>query len=446
MAFTSPALLYGQSQSPLHQLWLRIEDQYAGVSAKDARIKSSEYQAKATRSKALPQAKLQLQNAYGTFEGSNGAFFPQAGFFNVSGNNSALTGANLASNTFGSTTIEWDLYTFGRQQSENRASDIHTEQTKVEKDLYLLQLKKELTSRYINLLHSHARLEWANKNSTRLAEIKAMSISLTQAGLRPTADTLLASSSYIQSLAEQDEWKGKKISDFIYLAELYGSDNIDYSPSISHFIVSVPPPQSQYTASLQHPTLSVLEKKIEYHNLSGEAIQRSGFPVIKAMAGYAHRGSGINEQGQVSGKWRDGFSNTTNNYLIGIGMTWNISSIFTNRLKKEELHQLSLSDQHVLQEYTDKLNAAVTASGQQITYQALQLTKNQRSVQQAVAAYDMYMARYKSGLLSLSELLQIRQLLEQAELKQIETSKSYWDLRIEEAGLTTDFEILFDNL
>lgn len=446
IAFVYPIVTYAQESTVLHTLWNKIEKQYPGVAAKDAIIKSSKYQAKATHSKALPQGKVQLQNSYGTFEGSNGAFFPQTGFFNVSGNVQSLSGSDITANTFGSSTIEWDLYTFGRQTFENKASDAHTAQTVMEKDLYLLKLKQELAIRYINLLHSHTRMEWATKNSIRLADIKAVSISLSTAGLRPIADTLLSSSAYIQSLADQDQWYGKKQSDFIHLAELYGSDSIDYAASIPKFIIASPPAWSPQVSVMEHPALSVLERKIEHLEWSGEAIHRSGFPVVKIMGGYAYRGSGINSQGHASSKWQEGFSNTTNNYLIGIGMTWNVSSIFTNRLKKESFEQLSLSSKYSLREYTNKLNADLSAYTQELNQQALQLHKNQLSVQQAVSAYEMYTARYKSGLLSLSELLQIRQLLEQTELKQIEASKAYWDLWVKEASLTTDFKTLFDTI
>jgi outer membrane protein TolC len=56
------------------------------------------------------------------------------------------------------------------------------------------------------------------------------------------------------------------------------------------------------------------------------------------------------------------------------------------------------------------------------------------------------LARYKSGLIGLSELLQIRILLEQAENTHIEASREYWLLLAYEAELTADFNFLFNNL
>lgn len=48
--------------------------------------------------------------------------------------------------------------------------------------------------------------------------------------------------------------------------------------------------------------------------------------------------------------------------------------------------------------------------------------------------------------MALSELLQIRMLLEQAENGHIEASRDYWMLLAQEAELTADFDFLFNQL
>ncbi|WP_332911885.1 TolC family protein [Algoriphagus boritolerans] len=72
--------------------------------------------------------------------------------------------------------------------------------------------------------------------------------------------------------------------------------------------------------------------------------------------------------------------------------------------------------------------------------------KTRLGVNQSRDAYNMYLARYKSGLITLSELLQVRTLLEQAENNHIEASREYWMLLAYEAELTADFDFLFNNL
>ena len=65
----------------------------------------------------LPQIKAQAQSTYGTYNGVGGAFFPQAGFFNVSGDDS-LYGASLSANSFGSAVLDWEVFSFGKLRNE----------------------------------------------------------------------------------------------------------------------------------------------------------------------------------------------------------------------------------------------------------------------------------------------------------------------------------------
>ncbi|MGO3654768.1 MAG: TolC family protein, partial [Sphingobacterium sp.] len=84
---TATPSLYAQQHGDrtLGSLWPKVENDYPGVAAKMAKIDAIKFQEQAIRSRALPQVNLQAQNTYGTFLGSPGAFFPQPGFFNVSG-------------------------------------------------------------------------------------------------------------------------------------------------------------------------------------------------------------------------------------------------------------------------------------------------------------------------------------------------------------------------
>ncbi|MNE80237.1 hypothetical protein D3C80_1767860 [compost metagenome] len=97
-------------------------------------------------------------------------------------------------------------------------------------------------------------------------------------------------------------------------------------------------------------------------------------------------------------------------------------------------------------QYELQMAANLEAAKSKISEQQKQLTKTAEAVKHVLDAYDMYMARYKSGLITLTELLQIRMLLEQAENNHIEASHSYWLQLANEAELTNNFDFLFNNL
>ncbi|WP_158858937.1 TolC family protein [Lunatibacter salilacus] len=441
--------LYGQQPkaNTLGNLWPKVEENYPGVGVKNSDVEAAKLNERAVKSGMLPQLKAQAQTTYGTYEGSAGAFFPQPGFFNVSGSGSSLNGSNMAANSFGSTTIDWELFSFGRLRKENEAAKALSSKSISEKDAYLLSLKKLLSERYISLLYNEAKLTWTENNVERLNDIRKTTSGLSASGLKPAADSLLASSSYIQSMGENDKWKGYKEAAFIKLLELYAGDTINYIASTYRFSN----PERNHlninnTVDPSHPILNALDKQAQFYAVSGEAQKRASLPSLHLLGGYAYRGTGINSNGTESGSWSDGFNNSTKNFLVGVGVTWNITSLHTNHFKGEELLKEAESEKLLYSQYEQAMRADLTASQAKIFQQSEQLQKTRLGVKQSQDAYNMYLARYKSGLITLSELLQIRTLLEHAENNHIEASREYWMLVAYEAELTADFDYLFNNL
>jgi outer membrane protein TolC len=440
--------LYAQQQKEhtLGSLWSKVEENYPGVGAKMSAIDAAKYNQRTVKGNMLPQVNAQAQNTYGTYEGSAGGFFPQPGFFNVNGS-VPLDGSTTAANTFGSAIVNWELFSFGKLRRQNEAAGALYNKSVSDKDAYLLNLKKTLSERYIILLYNDAKLQWTQKNADRLDDIRKITSGLSASGLRPAADSLLASSSYVQAMGEHDKWNGLKNASFIQLLELYGNDTVDYSASTGRFANPAEIGLNKVnTINPSHPILDALDKQSAYYTLSGEAQKRSSLPSINLLGGYAYRGTGISPNGTVSGAWKDGFSNTTNNFLAGIGITWNLTSLHTNRMKGEQLFKEAESTKLLHSQYEQAMQADLSASQAKIVQQYQQLQKTKLAVQQSQDAYNMYLARYKSGLITLSELLQIRILLEQAENAHIEASRDYWVLLAYEAELTADFDFLFNNL
>lgn len=441
--------LYGQQQNEntLNTLWLNVEKNYAGINSKTATVDATRLNERAVKSNMLPKIKAQAQNTYGTYEGSPGAFFPQAGFFNVSGSATELDGSATAANSFGSATFEWELFAFGKRRKENEATGALSNKAISEKEAYLLSLKKILSERYMGLLYSTSKENWTLKNAKRLDEIRKITAGLSASGLKPAADSLLASSSYVQAMGELDKWSGSKNASLIKLMELYVADSLNYNASVERFNNPMVYNLSRnQLISPTHPILEVLHNQSEYYTLSAEEQKRASLPSINLLGGYAYRGTGIRSDGITSAAWNDGFTNSTNNYLAGIGITWNITSLYTNKLKGEALHKQAESVKSTQLQYQQAMQADLIASIARIQHQYQQLQKTKLAVKQSGDAYQMYLARYKSGLIVLTELLQIRLLFEQAENAHIEASKDYWVLLAYEAELNADFDFLFNNL
>lgn len=448
LAFIFVSNSYAQEQFPftLGKLWPKVEANYPGILAQTSIIEEAELKERAIRSAAIPQIKAQAQNTFGTVESVSGAFFPQSGLFNVNGVKLNTDNSNTTFNSYLSAVAEWNIYQFGRQNSENKAAELHAEKTVYDREVYILQLKKELAERYINLLNDNARLNWSTKNSQRLDDIRKLTAGLTVAGIKPAADSLLAYASFTQALAYANLWLGNKNASLIKLSELTGEEIIDYKASSTKFIHISARPNIQYSISLAHPLLKSLEKQRQYLEKNSKAEKKSSLPSIKAMGGYAFRSSGINDLGLVSNNWQNGFSNKSNNYLVGLGLTWNISSLYSKNLSALSLAKKADYTQHLQKQYEIELQSDISATEAKIKEQYIQLQQTDNAVKQAQNAYNMYLARYKSGLIALTELLQIQSLLEQAELTHIDAANQLWNQIASEAALTANFDFLFNNL
>lgn len=429
----------------LHDLWNKIEETYPGLASKESKINAAALNEYVTKGERLPQLKGQAQNTYGTYESTMGAFFPQAGLFNVNSSDN-LSGTVFSPNTYASATIEWELFSFGEKQNKSKAAKSKTYKAHSEKDTYILTLKKDLFNRFFQLLYKESQWIWNSKNVERLHSVRGITASLASAGIKSQADSLLASSSYSQALGENEKIRGQKEAAMIKLLELTGDDRVSVQTVMPNFLEPkqiLTEPSRQI--DLNHPALQTMVEAEEYLKYSSKAHKAAALPSIHLMGGYAYRGTGIGREGTVSGRWKDGFSNTAKNILLGIGVTWNITDVYTKKQKGNSLKKDAESINFLNKQQELAMQSDLSATQNKITHQYVEVQQTKDAQEEAEKAYEMYLSRYKSGLMDLSTLLQVQQLLETAENKHIEAAFAYWTLLAGEAALTGDFDHLFNN-
>lgn len=435
-----------ERQGTLSTLWEEVKATYPGIDRHEALVRSTQMETRAITGERLPQLKTQAQNTYGTYNGIMGGFFPQPGLFNVSGQ-SDLEGASWTPNSYASATLEWEFLSFGKMRNKSKAAQAKTNKAMSEQEAYLLQLQKDLAERYIRLLYNESKLESNQQNVDRLETIQRITGALAKAGLKTEADSLLSTSSYNQALGVNEKLKGQKQAAIIKLHELTGKDLSDFSQSVSQFLDPAGLPIEKSTESIeQHPLLTSIDAQRESLEYSGKSQSSAALPSVNLLGGYAYRGVGVNSDGIVSDRWEDGFSNSVINALVGVGITWNISDLYTQKQRGSSLKAQAESQQYLYEQFEKQMHADLAAIQQQIQSQYAEVQKTLEAQEQAKSAYTMYLARYQSGLMDLSALLQIQMLLEQAEKTHIEAAYDYWLLLAAEAELLADFDYVFTNL
>ena len=141
-----------------------------------------------------------------------------------------------------------------------------------------------------------------------------------------------------------------------------------------------------------------------------------------------------------------GFENSISNFALGIGITWDITGIYSNKLKSKSFSNMAKSSDLRFKEHQNAMSSDLEALEINLQSHYGQISDSKASVDQALQAYNMYMARYKNGLIPLGELLQIEFVLQQSQNNLILALKQYWDLLAYQGELTNDFSFLFSNL
>jgi outer membrane protein TolC len=436
---------YAQSPTtlPLSKAWQLAFENYPGLKEKQAQIRLSEYQQRLVKNNVLPQAQVQLQNTYGTYAGTSGAFFPLPGIFNVNGANALPGEPDATTNTYGSVVLDWKVFEFGKQRKAVAAAAQLTAGAHSNFNAYQLAIQSKVTRQYFDILFYQAMRSLTGDNLTRIKEILELSKSLGEAGLKPMADTLLAAASYKQMLGDQYLQTGRLEASKIQLMEILTVPTAHFNVSANAYLAISPvitPGDS--SVNNHHPYLDVIDKQLQYEMLQQDIVSRKLFPSLSLLGGVATRGSGINHDGKVNTNWSAGFDNRANNYLAGLGLTWNITNAYNSITGKKKAAQQVQATQFRQQTEALQLNTSLQAVDTRIREQWQQVQYSREAVLQAREGYDLYLARYESGLISLTELLQIQALLQQAEKNHIDASRQWWEQQLIKAELTTDFTYL----
>jgi outer membrane protein TolC len=193
--------------------------------------------------------------------------------------------------------------------------------------------------------------------------------------------------------------------------------------------------------SSTHPYLRVLQQQVQVAEVQRQVTNRRIFPSLSVLGGFSSRGSGLSPEG-VSRQWSAGFHNRASNYLAGLALTWNLTTAYNSRLESQLAQQQVRAYQARYQRQALKQQTTLQAISARLREQQKQIADARQAVAHAGQAYESYVARYESGLISMTELLQLQFLLQQSEKAQIEASQQFWMQVLQQAELSGDFSYL----
>lgn len=441
------ARVHTYSQTPaelsLANAWEIGLANYPALAEDQAHIHIAAYQQQLVKNKFLPRLQTQLQNTYGTYAGSAGAFFPLPGIFNVAGGTSLENQPGVTTSLYGSIVMDWDIFTFGRRSRELQAARLQQDVANTRYSAAQLATQARISALYLDILYHQENARWAQTNAGRMQQVLILARSLSEAGLKPGADTLFVLSALRQAQAEKGNWQGKAQASKVQLSEFLAvaTDSFTF-PAKTYLTAALTGLLAPAVAdSSAHPYLKVLQQQVQVAEVQRQMTNRKIFPTLSLLGGLSSRGSGLSPEG-VSRQWSAGLQNRASNYLAGLAFTWNLTSAYNTRLESRLAQERILAYQARYRGQALKQQTTLQAIAARLREQQKQIADARQAVMHARQAYEGYVARYESGLISMTELLQLQFLLQQSEKAAIEASQQFWAQALQQAELSGDFSYL----
>ena len=438
---------YAQNKAyTLNDVLQKIVSQYPSIASKQYAVEQQTLQKELVKREQLPEVNVQGQQSYGSYQSVAGSFFPLPGNYNTSGTNKNTSEQpNTVSNLYASAVLQWNFMQFGRIQSKLEVADaaIQISNTALSEEAFRLQMTGMQT--YFNALQSKALLKVSKADEQRLAELLDLSKVQANAGLRPGADTLLVKSSYLLSRGIIHDQQAQLETAMLQLASLIGEEVSSFTLDTSAY-AKVDRETLPVDGIEQHPYLQYVKANLEYAQASLHTIKRQPYPIIGLLAGVGIRGSGITNTGKVDNSLTAPWNHNSSNYLAGIGITWNLSSLYQNKVKQKIAARNIEAIKADYDAANLQLKTAYAVAVSRWKQQREKVAEAKMALEAAQQGYDLYIVRYENGLINLIELLQLQKGLQDAESNYVKAVGAYWNELIQQSASVGTVSLLLSHI
>lgn len=427
---------------------------YGTIKAKANQLNASKSYLNETRTEQLPDVNVSAQQDYGTINGQNGPLYGYRGF-SVASSGPALGQQNWNA-AFGAlylTNVSWDFFSFGKVRERIKVQNqiVTRDASDLEQEKFQHQIR--VASTYLNLLAAQQLAKAQQDNLNRTLDIQKVVVARVKNGLNPGVDSSLANAEVSNARIAFTNAQQTVADQNSLLVQYLGVVPQDFMLD-SLFIKKAPnTPDPQPTTSFEnHPELTYLRNRINVSDETARYLHTFAYPTFSFFSTFQGRGSGFSPSystiptGQsYTGSYATGVDPTRYNYVVGVGLIWNITQPFRVRyqVESQKYTSMQLHDEYELinQQLRDQEVLAVTRINNAL--------KNYREAPTEVkAASDAYIqksALYKNGLATIVDYTQALFTLNRAEVDLDITLNNVWQAVLSKAAASGDFSIFLNN-
>lgn len=439
----------GKPSLGLKELLTRVITHAPSLAADESAIRIRAAQEEAMGFNWLPSLKLNYQANLGTNNNLPGGYFSNG----IVPGNSRVREADNSSTIFtdlGIAAFDWEIYNFGGYSAQRNVARSETELEKARFEQSKYQLEAYALNGYLQLLRLHEQRAIQQQNIDRNMEIRRSIQSLAASGVKAGVDTSIAEAELSRSRLDLMELDNQVKQLQLQLSAISGMPPAEIMPDTAL-------PARMYNAFLQlgafygdtlpaaHPLMEVY-RSMETNSLyREEQVRRSYNPKLSLQAAVWGRGSSVSAADEFRALPK-GFGFERNNYLVGLGLSFNIFD-----LKKRQLQVRVQQEQtgYARKKIAEQAAALAMSSAQadaELGTARDRLQEMPHQLDAARAAYRQKFSLYKNGLTDIVELNAAQAMLYRAETGYTTARYAYCRAMFRKAYATNQLETLLNLL
>ncbi len=425
---------------------------YGTLKAKANYVSASKALVKASNREYLPDLNFAVQQDYGTINGQNGPLYGFKGFGVASAgpplpsqNWNAAFGALYVAN------INWDFFAFGRAKERVKVaqSEMLLNVSDLEQEKFQHQVR--VAAAYLNLLAAQRISLSQQKNLERTVALRTVVVARTKTGLNPGVDSSLANAEVSNAMIALTNAKDFEQQQSNELAQLMGTiAPVNEFTLDTFFVMRIPKGIYDSTQAKQedHPLLKYYQSRIELSNETAKYYHTFSYPVFSLFSVFQGRGSGFDfgyplQNAYSHGYW-DGVNPTRSNYLVGIGVSWNLTTPWRvqQQVAAQQFISRGLHDEYDLANLN--ISNQLVLSDSKIKNAIANYIEAPTQVKAASDAYAQKTVMYKNGLSNIVDITQALFALNRAETDRDIANNNVWQALLLKAAATGDFGLFMN--
>jgi adhesin transport system outer membrane protein len=425
-------------------------ENYGSIRAKTNYSNASRETLKQSKRDYLPNLNLSAQQDYGTVNGQNGPLYGFGGL-GVASSGLPLPEQNWNS-AFGAlylVNMNWDFFTFGKTQEKiNLAKiDVRSKENDLQQEMFQQQIK--ISAAYLNLLASQRLLISQQKNLSRAEVFKRTAAARVRNGLLAGVDSTLATAEVSKAKIALNLAKNFVKEQNNKLVDLMGVAPQNFVTD-TLFVNQIPRELLTGAASDSlHPLLQLYKTKIDYSNQQVKLYKRFYYPTMSAFGVLQTRAYGFDsayatDQTAYNRNYWDGVNPDRTNYLLGIGITWNLTTPFRSSKQVSAQKFVSQALQEEYNQADRELKSQLNFAEDKIKITLENFAEAPIQVNAAQQAYLQKSTLYKNGLTTLTDLTQTLFVLNRAEIDRDIVNNNVWQSFLLKVAATGNFDLFIN--